>query len=86
MSYQLSVTGKEVFMNIKKIISALVSVCMIGANAVCTTANAEYTRVSVHDPSVIKLDEGSYYIVGSHLCAARSYDLENWLNKNHLFQ
>lgn len=34
-------------------------------------------RVSIHDPSVIK-DGDSYYIFGSHLCAAKSSDLLNW--------
>ena len=37
-----------------------------------------YRRVSVHDPSVVKLNDGSYYIIGSHLGAARSGDLMNW--------
>ena len=35
-------------------------------------------RVSVHDPSVIKLDDDSYYVIGSHLGAVRSDDLEHW--------
>ena len=39
---------------------------------------AEYSRVSVHDPSIVKLDDGSYYIIGSHLGAGRSNDLMNW--------
>lgn len=41
-------------------------------------ADAAGTRVAVHDPSVIKLEDGSYYIIGSHLGAARSSDLQNW--------
>ncbi len=36
-----------------------------------------FANVSVHDPSVIKVD-GTYYIFGSHLAAARSTDLMNW--------
>lgn len=35
-------------------------------------------RVSVHDPSVIKADNGEYYIFGSHLAGAKSKDLVNW--------
>lgn len=35
-------------------------------------------RVSVHDPSVIKTDNGDYYIFGSHLAGAKSRDLVNW--------
>lgn len=40
-------------------------------------ANVTYSRVSVHDPSVIKAD-GSYYIFGSHMAWAKSDDLMNW--------
>jgi len=40
--------------------------------------DSAYARVGVHDPSIYKLDDGSYYIIGSHLAAARSNDLMNW--------
>lgn len=33
--------------------------------------------VSVHDPSILKVD-GTYYIYGSHMAAAKSTDLFNW--------
>lgn len=33
--------------------------------------------VSVHDPSIVK-DNGSYYIFGSHMSAAKCDDLMNW--------
>jgi arabinan endo-1,5-alpha-L-arabinosidase len=36
-----------------------------------------FGNASVHDPSVIK-DNGSYYVFGSHLAAARTTDLMNW--------
>lgn len=36
-----------------------------------------YSRVSVHDPSVI-YDNGTYYIFGSHMAWAKSTDLRNW--------
>ncbi|SFS05258.1 glycoside hydrolase family 43 protein [Anaeromicropila populeti] len=36
-----------------------------------------FANVSVHDPSVIKVD-GTYYIFGSHLAGAKSTDLMNW--------
>lgn len=42
------------------------------------TVHAAYARAAVHDPSVVKLNDGSYYIIGSHLGAARSTDLMNW--------
>ncbi|WP_417699065.1 LamG-like jellyroll fold domain-containing protein [Pseudoalteromonas lipolytica] len=35
------------------------------------------TNVSVHDPSVVKVDD-TCYIFGSHLAAAKSTDLLNW--------
>lgn len=35
------------------------------------------TNVSVHDPSVVKVDD-TYYIFGSHLAAAKSTDFLNW--------
>lgn len=36
-----------------------------------------FKNVSVHDPSVVQYD-GTYYIFGSHLAAAKSDDLINW--------
>lgn len=71
-------------MNFKKIISVAVSgTLMIGgmsSNAfVQNVLEADAaSRVAVHDPSIMKLDDGSYYIIGSHLSAARSTDLLNW--------
>lgn len=55
---------------------AITSISFAGIKS--TTVNAEYSRVAVHDPSIVKLDDGSYFIIGSHLSAARSTDLENW--------
>lgn len=37
----------------------------------------EFSNVSVHDPSIVKVDD-IYYIFGSHLAAAKSKDLMNW--------
>lgn len=36
-----------------------------------------FANVSVHDPSVIRVD-GQFYVFGSHLAAARTTDLMNW--------
>jgi len=44
---------------------------------VSTVSNADYKRVSVHDPSVVK-DGDTYYIFGSHLAWAKSTDLKSW--------
>ncbi len=39
---------------------------------------ANHARVAVHDPSIVKLADGSYFIAGSHLAAASSPDLQSW--------
>lgn len=39
--------------------------------------NPIFTNVSVHDPSVIKVDD-TYYVFGSHLQSAKTTDLMNW--------
>jgi arabinan endo-1,5-alpha-L-arabinosidase len=39
--------------------------------------DVSYSRVSVHDPSIIKAD-GRYYVFGSHMAYAKSDDLMNW--------
>ncbi len=43
-----------------------------------TDAASGKARVSVHDPSIIKAKDGTYYVWGSHIDAARSNDLQNW--------
>ncbi len=48
-----------------------------GAAALIGSA-ANHARVAVHDPSVVKMDDGSYFIIGSHLGAATSPDLGSW--------
>lgn len=37
-----------------------------------------HNDLPVHDPSVIRGDDGSFYVFGSHLAAARTTDLMNW--------
>ncbi|MET0533917.1 MAG: LamG-like jellyroll fold domain-containing protein [Steroidobacter sp.] len=37
-----------------------------------------HNDLAVHDPSVIRDSDGSFYVFGSHLAAARSTDLMNW--------
>ncbi len=68
-------------MKLRKI-KAFLAGCMIAGSVIISaftgTVNADYARASVHDPSIVKLDDGSYYIVGSHLGAARSNDMQNW--------
>ncbi len=38
----------------------------------------KYKSVSVHDPSVIRAEDGTFYIFGSHMAAAKSQDLISW--------
>ncbi len=39
---------------------------------------ASPNRVSVHDPSICISNDGTYYVFGSHIDAAKSDDLVNW--------
>lgn len=43
------------------------------SNAVTIT-----NRVNVHDPSIVKSNDGTYYVFGSHLAHAKSTDLMHW--------
>lgn len=45
------------------------------ATGTCETGNG---RVAIHDPSIVQAEDGTYYIFGSHGCAAKSTDLINW--------
>ena len=42
-----------------------------------TSIQHTFTNASVHDPSILKVDD-TYYIFGSHLAVAKSNDLMNW--------
>lgn len=45
------------------------------------TANAAaitYNDIAVHDPSIIRAADGTYYAFGSHLAVAKSTDLMKW--------
>ncbi|WP_088102162.1 LamG-like jellyroll fold domain-containing protein [Halalkalibacter urbisdiaboli] len=37
----------------------------------------QFQNVSVHDPSIIKVDD-TFYVFGSHIAAAKSTDLKSW--------
>ena len=38
----------------------------------------KFREVSVHDPSVIRAPDGTVFIYGSHITAAKSTDLTRW--------
>ncbi len=67
-------------MKYQTLLSAVLAGCM--TFAACFGAfpagAANHARVSVHDPSIVKMDDGSYFIIGSHLGAATSNDLGSW--------
>lgn len=59
-----------------------VALILLGCLA-CSAAMAEgdapvFREASVHDPSIIKADDGYFYIYGSHMAAARTKDLLQW--------
>lgn len=41
-------------------------------------AAGNYARVAVHDPSIVRTEDGGYFVIGSHLGAAKSDDMMNW--------
>lgn len=61
-----------------------VSLTQAEINNAYTTKNK--ARVSVHDPSVVYDNYGSYYIFGSHVAIAKTTDLQNWSGvSNNIF-
>ncbi len=49
---------------------------------------SKVARITVHDPSIVKGEDGSFYLFGSHLAAGKSEDLVAWTNisgANNLF-
>ncbi len=63
----------------KKTAAVIMSCAMALAAALPMGAlAAPKTRVSVHDPSIFKDTNGTYYVFGSHIDAAKTNDLQNW--------
>lgn len=63
--------------------SRLVSVCLLAAVAAGFLRAADppaptFTNVTVHDPSIMRAADGTFYVYGSHLASARSTDLMHW--------
>lgn len=72
-------------MKCKKMISVLLTGCLLltsgimnGLSDIAASAVSNKTRVSVHDPSIFKNTDGTYYVFGSHIEAAKTIDLQNW--------
>ncbi len=43
---------------------------------------SKFNRVSVHDPTIVRGEDGTFYLFGSHLAASKSTDLKKWTNIN----
>ena len=78
-------------MKIAALLLAMMAVLFLCAHAEeSATPNSELPmpkfmkNVAVHDPSIIKAEDGFYYIFGSHMAAAKSKDLIDWtlISKN----
>lgn len=54
------------------------SVQLTESDVEALTGDADYTRTSVHDPSIVYDNEGTYYIFGSHMAVSKTTDLQNW--------
>ena len=72
----------------RRLLAMVMGLGILWAACVCGTAEStaaeevmkapKYKSVSVHDPSVIRAEDGTFYIFGSHMAAAKSEDLINW--------
>lgn len=47
----------------------------IDGSGTCQTSDG---RVAVHDPSIVRSQDGTYYVFGTHGCAAKSNDMISW--------
>lgn len=72
--------------HLKRMVSCLAAAALMAASVLAPldftgapAAQAQITkRVSVHDPSIAVSKEGTYYVFGSHIDAAKSTDLITW--------
>lgn len=64
----------------RKIAAVLLAGILAAASGIAGVSGsaANHSRAAVHDPSIVKLEDGSYFVAGSHLAAAKSADLGNW--------
>ncbi len=53
---------------------------------IATEDRMTYQRVTCHDPSIFRDSDGTYYIFGSFLAAAKSENLYNWTSIDASFQ
>lgn len=73
---------KRILSQIKGILCVMATAMVIagtGVNQVKAEEMLTTSRISVHDPSIVKAEE-DYYVYGSHLAFAKSSDLAKWSN------
>lgn len=55
------------------------TILLLTLGSLCNTIQAtNFADVSVHDPSIMKTNDGTFYIVGSHMAGAKTKDLMRW--------
>lgn len=68
-------------MKMRILLIALAALLLMTGTAFGSNADLpapKFREVSVHDPSVIRTEDGTFYIYGSHMAAAKSTDLVQW--------
>lgn len=62
------------------IVALIAGICLLLLSVACAEQAPEvhFKDVSVHDPSIMRTQDGRYYIYGSHMQAAWSDDLVQW--------
>ncbi|MBP3655169.1 MAG: glycoside hydrolase family 43 protein [Clostridia bacterium] len=64
---------------LKRILTALAALCLaLCLVPACAQEEVKFRNASVHDPSVMRAEDGTFYIYGSHMQAAVSPDLMQW--------
>lgn len=61
-----------------KLLALLLTLLTLALPATAEDAIPKFKNANVHDPSIIRADDGYFYIYGSHMQAARSQDLMVW--------
>lgn len=67
----------------KRLLAGIMTALMITAAGAGCAENRElpiprFQDAAVHDPSIVRAEDGTWYIFGSHMAAARSADLIRW--------
>lgn len=74
----IGMRGRKVRAAIAFLIAVMLLSSCSGDSGVVKGGTPVFMEASVHDPSVIRIQDGTYYVFGSHLAAAKSEDLLSW--------